>query len=111
MVDTIDLFLSEPAMDMLIEFDRGIEVPPERFLYDQPRPSFRIVQSCLADILDDRWKDVGRQREIEDPVPRNAVLLLQSGELFSEAPDFLTATAISAGSELSPSSSIRSRKR
>ena len=85
-VDAVDLGLIEVPLELRVELLGTPEVPPERLLYDQPRPAavLAFVQPSLAQVLHDGGEERRRRREVEGPVPLRPPLAIQPLQEFFE---------------------------
>jgi len=76
-VDPVDLLLVEVRVHDAVELARRAQVPAERLLDDQPRPSGAAAQPCLTQPGDRIRKRLRRQGEVEDPVAGKAMFALE----------------------------------
>jgi hypothetical protein len=85
-IDAVDLRLVEVSVDERVQLFGGFEVPSEGLFDDQPRPAGAVIESDLAQPRDRSREGPRRQGQIEDPVARQAVLLLQRLDARREVP-------------------------
>ena len=88
-VDAIDLALVEDGRDVAVQGAGALEVVAERLLDDDPAPGVLLMpgvdQARLAQLLDDRGEELGRDRQVIDPVALGAVRLVDALERLFQA--------------------------
>ena len=79
-IDAVDLALVEHRRDLAVQGTGAVEVVAERLLDDHPAPGClllpRIDQPGLAQAADDRGEELGRDRQVKDPVALGTVRLV-----------------------------------
>src|SRR6266508_683082 len=74
-IDPEDLLLLEHAGELAVERPRGVEVAAERLLDDDAPPAGVLaIEPCRAEPAHDDLELLGRGREVEERVPRRAVV-------------------------------------
>ena len=90
-VDSVDLILVKDLVDLVVEFDRRLEVVSERFLDHHPGA---LRQTRAAEALDHSGEERGRDLKVKDRVLRRGERLLQPlvGGLVHVVPLHVTQT-------------------
>src|SRR5262245_37623150 len=71
-------------MDQSIQILRGLQIPAERLLDDEPCPSAAPMEAAAANLLDRGSKGLRRQRQIEHAIARKSMLRFERSDLVAE---------------------------
>ena len=82
-IDAINLVFRQHRFDVPVQGLRRVQIVPERLFDDHPPPASAglLGQSRLAQLLNDRGKELWRRGQVEEIVRLSAVFLVYAGEL------------------------------